>query len=53
MYILMIRRRNINWGDLKYTLLVIFVFHIDFKTFEVTVQWMETNLLQTPSKTSD
>ena len=44
-----IRLRNINWQDWKYTSFS----SVTVKTFDITVQWAETNLLWTSSKTLD
>ena len=42
---------NINWQDCKYTLFVIFICHS--QKIRCTVQWAETNLVRTSSKTLD
>ena len=45
-----IRPRDISWQDWKYIHRLRFS-SVKVKTFDVTVQWAETNLLQTSSET--
>ena len=46
-----LRPQNINWQDWNYTLFVVFICYS--QTFDVTMQYAETNLLRMSSKTLD